>query len=63
VAEVACPFCGEKGFDLVGLKQHLQGAYVFAGPCEAYENTMTVDQESEARAASQGPGAQEGGDG
>lgn len=53
-AEVDCPFCGEKGFDLVGLKQHLQGAYVFAGPCEAYENTMTTDQEREAREGEDG---------
>jgi hypothetical protein len=29
---IACPFCGEDGFDLIGLKFHL--AF-----CEKYENT------------------------
>jgi hypothetical protein len=27
-----CPFCGEDGFDLTGLKSHLQH-----GDCEVYE--------------------------
>ena len=33
-AIVRCPFCGEEGFDFVGLKSHLQH-----GDCEPFENT------------------------
>jgi len=28
-----CPFCGERGFDLIGLKAHLQH-----GDCEKFES-------------------------
>ena len=38
---VACPFCGEDDFDLVGLKYHL-GRY-----CTAYADTETAQQEYE----------------
>ena len=31
---VTCPFCGEDGFDLRGLKTHFE-----FGWCDAYENT------------------------
>lgn len=32
-----CPFCGEDGFDLVGLKIHLTGEQMlFAGPCDKF---------------------------
>lgn len=42
--EIECPFCKDKGMDLVGLKHH-----ILTGYCEGYEKTMTVWQESEAR--------------
>lgn len=29
----SCPFCNERGFDLIGLKSHLQN-----GDCETFEN-------------------------
>jgi len=32
--EVECPFCGEGGFDLVGLKIHLTAS----GWCNVFEN-------------------------
>lgn len=36
--EVACPFCGDNGFDLIGLKHHLD-----AGWCDAY-NAIDISQ-------------------
>lgn len=30
--DIQCPFCGERGFDLVGLKGHLQEF------CEVFDN-------------------------
>jgi hypothetical protein len=42
--EVECPFCKDKGMDLVGLKHH-----ILTGYCEGYEKTMTIWEESEAR--------------
>lgn len=37
--DVTCPFCGESGFDLYGLKLHLTGEmFLLAGPCEAFLN-------------------------
>lgn len=35
VALVACPFCGEEDFDLLGLKIHLTGGWI-ADPCNAF---------------------------
>lgn len=32
--DVACPFCGRDGFDLIGLKSHLK-----RGGCEEYDGT------------------------
>lgn len=32
--DIVCPFCGEKSFDLVGLKFHL-----ISGWCEPFDNT------------------------
>lgn len=32
--DVACPFCEEKGFDMIGLKMHL-----IRGWCEVFEQT------------------------
>jgi hypothetical protein len=37
--EVVCPFCGEGGFDLAGLKSHLQ-----SGDCEPYNETETLQR-------------------
>lgn len=34
--DISCPFCDERGFDLVGLKGHLS-----YGDCEVYNNTET----------------------
>ena len=31
---VACPFCGEKDFDLIGLKTHFLNGW-----CDVYEST------------------------
>ena len=33
---IQCPFCGEDGFDLIGLKKHLLGFLIFNG-CEAFQ--------------------------
>jgi hypothetical protein len=35
--EVFCPFCNEKGFDLIGLKSHLSN-----GDCELYNQTENI---------------------
>lgn len=37
---ISCPFCGEKDFDLIGLKGH-----IWRGWCEAYEETPLSDHE------------------
>lgn len=37
---IECPFCGEKDFDLVGLKGHL-----LSGACEEYNHTETPSEE------------------
>ncbi len=38
-SDVACPFCGETGFDLAGLKWHLTGTSIFGNlNCEVYQN-------------------------
>lgn len=34
--EICCPFCGEDGFDLIGLKYHLLNY------CEQFENTERI---------------------
>jgi len=36
---IQCPFCKEKGFDLIGLKHHL------FNNCEVFDKTMSVWQE------------------
>lgn len=33
--DVVCPFCGERGFDLYGLKIHLEGT-LLAEPCTEF---------------------------
>lgn len=39
MSDVLCPFCKEEGFDLVGLKGHLQMH------CEAFDNAETPNEE------------------
>jgi len=39
-SDVVCPFCGEGGFDLIGLKNHYE-----KGHCDQYNETLTVEQE------------------
>lgn len=36
---VDCPFCGEDGFDLIGLKHHLTRPEDY---CEAYDTTPSL---------------------
>lgn len=43
----ACPFCGNDGFDLIGLKLHL----VIPPICDAFVETPTVDAPEAADAA------------
>lgn len=38
--DVTCPFCKKKGFDLIGLKYHFEMGY-----CDAYNGTLTVEEE------------------
>lgn len=35
--DVKCPFCGETGFDLIGLKSHIK-----KGECDACEALETI---------------------
>ena len=34
-----CPFCGDTGFDAIGLKCHLLSGGMFYKPCEVFINT------------------------
>ena len=36
-----CPFCGDTGFDAIGLKLHLLYGGMFHEPCEIFVNTPT----------------------
>lgn len=38
-ADTVCPFCGESGFDLIGLKSHISN-----GDCEQYNNTENIQR-------------------
>lgn len=38
--EASCPFCEEKGFDLIGLKDHIEFR-----PCEKYLSTISIAEE------------------
>jgi len=43
---IECPFCGEDGFDLVGLKSHLTGeGLIFSEGCQAFRDISTKGQE------------------
>lgn len=33
--DIICPWCGEGGYDLFGLKEHLQGTVFWSG-CEKF---------------------------
>lgn len=37
--EVNCPFCGERDFDLIGLKYHLENGY-----CDEYEEIDLLEE-------------------
>ena len=37
---VACPFCGDEGFDLIGLKYHLENY------CKSFAVTLTPNEEA-----------------
>lgn len=37
-----CPFCGETGFDAIGLKCHLIIGGMWHTPCEVFITTPTV---------------------
>lgn len=37
--DLTCPFCGETGFDRIGLKSHLEH-----GDCEQYNDTAGLDR-------------------
>ena len=54
--EVACPFCSEDGYDLVGLKYHLVGNDF---PCKAFGDTLTVGEEQYLRRAISGKDSQQ----
>jgi len=46
ISDIVCPFCGEDGFDLVGLKAHLTGeGFIFAGGCQVFKDTLTTQEE------------------
>ena len=47
IEDIKCPFCGEDGFDLVGLKGHLTGeGLIFAGGCQVFSDTLTIQEEA-----------------
>lgn len=39
LSEAVCPFCGEKGFDLIGLKTHMVEGY-----CAEYKETPSWEE-------------------
>ena len=41
--DTACPFCGDTGFDAIGLKAHLLHGGVFHDPCDVFTNTLKED--------------------
>lgn len=42
---LACPYCKETGYDLMGLKTHLVVGGMFHEPCEAFTNLTWENQE------------------
>lgn len=43
MSDLICPFCGEQGFDLIGLKAHLLRW------CETFDATISPEEEQRAR--------------
>jgi len=45
MTEINCPFCGEDGFDLVGLKSHLTGeGLIFAEGCQVFRDISATKE-------------------
>lgn len=44
MAEIDCPFCGDDGFDAVGLKKHLIGSGYFGVACEGWEQADSDEE-------------------
>lgn len=38
-SNITCPFCGKTGFDLIGLKDHLEQN------CDVYSGTLSIEEE------------------
>ena len=50
IEDIKCPFCGEDGFDLVGLKGHLTGeGLIFAEGCQLFRDIFTIQEEARLR--------------
>ena len=48
VEGIACPFCREDGFDLIGLRQHITGeGFLFAGVCEKFQAALQEAESDE----------------
>ena len=43
IEDVACPFCKKNGFDLIGLKHHLENY------CEQYQGILSIEEEAALR--------------
>jgi len=43
-SDIICPFCGEKGFDKIGLKDHIRN-----NRCAKFEDILTIEEESKLR--------------
>jgi hypothetical protein len=42
-SDVTCPFCKMVGYDLIGLKDHLENN------CKAYADTLSIEEERQLR--------------
>lgn len=42
--DIICPFCNERDFDAIGLKNHLLSDH-----CDAFNKTITIEQEYQER--------------
>jgi len=52
--EIECPFCGEDGFDLIGLKSHLTGeGLIFSEGCQSFKDIFTIQEETSLRKVQQ----------
>lgn len=41
MSDIICPFCKEKGYDLIGLKYHLLQGY-----CKVFNSVITPEEET-----------------